>query len=142
MNAQTVLRIARPTDQLEEVVRFYTDGVGLIVLSSFENHEGFDGVIVGGPNTAYHLEFTRKRGHHVASAPTHDHLLVFYLPSRQEWTDAIDRMTVAGYKPVPSFNPYWDCAGVTYEDPEGYRVVLQNDEWSIPSAGNVHLTKP
>jgi hypothetical protein len=28
-------------------VRFYTEGVGLTVLGSFEDHEGFDGVMLG-----------------------------------------------------------------------------------------------
>jgi hypothetical protein len=35
-------------------------------------------------------------------------------------------MLAAGFVPVPSFNPYWDRAGLTFEDPDGYRVVLQN----------------
>jgi hypothetical protein len=38
-------------------------------------------------------------------------------------------MNAAGYKPVKSYNPYWDDKGVTFEDPDGYRVVLQNDSW-------------
>jgi len=33
------------------------------------------------------------------------------------------------YKPVKPFNPYWDKKGRTFEDPDGYRVVLQNAEW-------------
>ena len=39
-----VLRVARPTDCLHLVVRFYTEGLGLHILDRFENHEGFDGV--------------------------------------------------------------------------------------------------
>jgi hypothetical protein len=35
-------------------------------------------------------------------------------------------MTAAGYAPVASFNPYWDRSGRTFEDPDGYRVVLQH----------------
>jgi hypothetical protein len=31
---------------------------------------------------------------------------------------------------VPAFNPYWDEHGRSFEDPEGYRIVLQNAEWS------------
>jgi hypothetical protein len=31
--------------------------------------------------------------------------------------------------PVPSANPYWDRKGRTFEDVDGYRVVLQNDVW-------------
>lgn len=130
MNQQTVLRVARPTDHLEEVVRFYTEGVGLIVLGSFENHEGFDGVMVGSPGAAYHLEFTRKREHLAGRAPTQDNLLVFYVEDRNDWLSATERMAAAGYRPVPSFNPYWDHSGLTYEDPDGYRVVIQNQSWS------------
>jgi hypothetical protein len=39
-------------------------------------------------------------------------------------------MMAAGYEPVSSFNPYWDRVGRTFEDPDGYRVVLQNAVWS------------
>ena len=35
----------------------------------------------------------------------------------------------AGHEPVKPFNPYWDKNGRTFEDPDGYRVVLQNAEW-------------
>jgi hypothetical protein len=70
---ETPLRVARPTDHLEEVVHFYTEGVGLMVLGSFEDHHGFDGVMLG---------------------------------------------------------IHWDRNGRTYEDPDGYRVVLQNGFWS------------
>ena len=41
----------------------------------------------------------------------------------------IGRKTLFGFAPVASFNPYWDVAGKTYEDPDGYRVVLQNAGW-------------
>lgn len=46
MKTETTLRVARPTDHLEQVVRFYTEGLGLTVVGSFEDHEGFDGVIL------------------------------------------------------------------------------------------------
>ncbi|MGZ8845636.1 MAG: VOC family protein [Pyrinomonadaceae bacterium] len=129
MKIETTLRVARPTDQLEDVVRFYTAGLGLTVLGSFEDHEGFDGVIIGVAGASYHLEFTRKRGHKVGRAPTEDNLLVFYLPDKEDWQAALDRMKAAGYEPVSAFNPYWDRAGRTYEDPDGYRVVLYKGAW-------------
>lgn len=129
MKIGTTLRVARPTDRLDDVVRFYTEGVGLTVLGSFEDHAGFDGVMVGAANAPYHLEFTRKRGHAAGRAPTQDNLLVFYLPDRNEWQAAVDRMKSAGYEAVESFNPYWDKQGRTFEDPDGYRVVLQNAAW-------------
>ncbi len=123
------LRVARPTDQLDEVVRFYRDGLGFSVLGEFQDHEGFDGVMLGHAEAAYHLEFTRKRGHTVGSAPTEDNLLVFYLPDGEMWNAAVQRLLDFGAKPVPSFNPYWDVQGKTFADPDGYRVVLQNASW-------------
>jgi catechol 2,3-dioxygenase-like lactoylglutathione lyase family enzyme len=123
------LRVARPTDDLEAVVRFYRDGLGLDVLYEFTGHEGFDGVMLGRKGSGYHLEFTRKAGHRAGTAPTEDNLLVFYLPDRAEWQRAVDRLLRHGYQPVPAFNPYWDRHGKTFADPDGYRVVLQNAAW-------------
>jgi catechol 2,3-dioxygenase-like lactoylglutathione lyase family enzyme len=131
MNVGTTLRVARPTDRLVEVVRFYQDGLGLERLDSFEDHEGFDGVMLGLPGAPYHLEFTRHHSHRAGRAPSADNLLVFYLPDAQEWRSAVDRLLAAGYASVPSFNPYWDRSGRTFEDPDGYRVVLQNAAWRL-----------
>lgn len=124
------LRLARPTDDLAAVVRFYRDGLGFELMSEFAGHEGFDGVMLGHRGAAYHLEFTRKEGHQAGRAPTADNLLVFYLPDSDAWRRAVARLERAGYPPVKSFNPYWDKEGKTFEDPDGYRVVLQNRSWS------------
>ena len=123
------LRVARPSDNLDALLRFYGQGLGLTVLYRFEEHDGFDGVMLGREGAPYHFEFTRKHGHVAGRAPTEDNLLVFYLPDKDEWLAAIRRMRVAGFEPVPSFNPYWDRQGVTFEDPDGYRIVLQNEAW-------------
>jgi len=130
VRTEVTLRVARPTDRLDEVVRFYAVGLGLSVIESFQDHEGFDGIILGHPGAPYHLEFTRKRGHRVGRAPTQDNLLVFYLPDALQWQELVDRMGAAGYEPVSSFNPYWDRSGRTFEDPDGYRVVLQNGPYA------------
>ena len=123
------LRVARPTDDLDAVVRFYRDGLGFSVLASFEGHNSFDGVMLGHAGASYHLEFTRKAGHEAGRAPTQDNLLVFYLPDRGEWQAAVDRLAGLGHRPATSFNPYWDRTGATFEGPDGYRVVLQNAPW-------------
>ncbi len=101
-----ILRVARPTDRLDQVIHFYTEGLGLQILYQFENHEGFDGIMVGMPGAAYHFEFTHQQGHRVGDAPTQDNLIVFYLPNQLEWQQAIARMKAAGYEPVQSYNPY------------------------------------
>jgi hypothetical protein len=72
-----IVRIARPTDQLDKVVRFYTKGLGLKILYHFEEHAGFDGVMVGIPGELYHFEFTQQREYFVGRAPAQDNLIVF-----------------------------------------------------------------
>ena len=126
----THLRVARPTDDLEAVIRFYRDGLGFRELGNFRGHDGFDGVMLGFPGAPYHLEFTRKRGHPAGRAPTEENLLVFYLPDENAWREAVDRLEDQGHRPVPSFNSYWDRVGKTFADPDGYRVVLQNAAWN------------
>jgi catechol 2,3-dioxygenase-like lactoylglutathione lyase family enzyme len=124
------LRIARPTDDLAAIRNFYERGLGFELLFEFKNHDGFDGLMLGHPHAPYHLEFTRKQGHPAGRAPTPDNLLVFYVPDRAQWSSAVARLEEAGYKSVQAFNPYWDKHGRTFEDPDGYRVVLQNAGWS------------
>jgi hypothetical protein len=74
MQPGTILRIARPTDNLAAVATMYATGLDFTVLAQFHDHEGFDGVILGHPQHPYHLEFTTQRGHQVGKAPTQDHL--------------------------------------------------------------------
>jgi hypothetical protein len=113
------------------VVQFYCDGLGYSVLARFEQHAGFDGVILGHPHAPYHLEFTVEHGIMAACAPSADHLLVFYLPHLSDYTAALDRMTALGCEAVLSHNPYWDQNGVTFEDADGYRVVLTQRTWIL-----------
>lgn len=125
-----VLRVARPTDDLDALLPFYRDGLGLSVLTRFENHDGFDGVVLGRPGAPYHLEFTRAHGHIAGRAPSLDNLLVLYEPDPAAWAVAIERMRSAGFAPVLAFNPWWDKHGATFEDPDGWRVVLWQGAWS------------
>jgi catechol 2,3-dioxygenase-like lactoylglutathione lyase family enzyme len=126
-----ILRVARPTDNLPALLPFYCEGLGLQVLSSFADHNGFDGVMLGHAAAPYHLEFTHRPGHVVGRAPTADNLLVFYLPDAQAWQAAVQRMVAHGFGAVPAENAYWDERGRTFEDPDGYRVVLQLAPWTL-----------
>ncbi|RYY08920.1 MAG: VOC family protein [Alphaproteobacteria bacterium] len=129
MTGFPTLRVARPTDDLAALLAFYRDGLGLEVLYAFEDHDGFDGIMLGKRGAPYHLEFTRAHGHAAGRGPTQDNLLVFYVPEPGEWRAAVARMQAAGFDPVPSFNAYWDEHGRTFEDPDGYRVVIQQAGW-------------
>jgi len=123
------LRVARPTDNLQAIANMYKDGLGFDVLSHFEDHEGFDGVMLGNPEMPYHFEFTHHRGYEAGRAPTQDNLVVFYIPDENQWKEQCQKITEAGFKLVKSYNPYWDRNGKTFEDLDGYRVVLQNSDW-------------
>lgn len=120
------VRVARPTDKLEEVVRFYRDGLGLRVLGSFENHAGYDGVFLGLPGADCHLEFTRHAAGSPCPAPTKDNLLVLYVEDRAAVLRKVERLRALGCEPVEPENPYWAGEGFTFEDPDGWRVVLMN----------------
>jgi hypothetical protein len=85
--------------------------------------------MLGFPKGAFHLEFTLQRGQLAPPAPTKENLLVFYYPDLNEWQNIVDQFLQLGFKPVPSHNPYWDKNGLTFEDPDGYRVVLQQTSW-------------
>lgn len=87
--------------------------------------------MLGHPSLPYHLEFTTKQGHEEGRAPTQDNLLVFYLPEKTEWEQAIERMEGVGYVSVKSENPWWDQdgRGKTYEDADGWRIVFWHGGW-------------
>ena len=108
----------------------YCRGLGHRVLGSFENHAGFDGIMVGAAGATHHFEFTQCREHPVAPSPTQEDVIVLYVPDADEWRIACERMAAAGFRPVASFNPYWDIRGRTFEDADGYRIVLQQSEWN------------
>lgn len=127
----TVLRIARPTNFLEVISNMYKNGLQLEELARFKDHAGFDGVILGKKNSPYHFEFTNHKKSTVENNPNEDNLIVFYIEDQSEWQALCKTMLTAGFKNVKSFNPYWDNSGKTFEDPEGYRVVLQNKSWDI-----------
>lgn len=125
---QILMRVARPTDNLDEIVRMYRDGLRLDILGRFNDHDGFDGVILGKWDLGYQIEFTHQRDHSAGRAPTLDNLLVFYFPTQSSWSSTCEAMIKAGFKPVASWNPYWNAKGRTFEDPDGYRVVIQNQD--------------
>lgn len=127
---KNILRIARPSNNLNQVALMYQQGFNFEVLSRFENHDGFDGIILGHPHSAYHLEFTHHRGTIVDNAPTQDNLLIWYVPNITNNQYLTDKLLNAGFIHVKSYNPYWDLNGKTFEDCDGYRIVLSLDDWA------------
>jgi hypothetical protein len=128
ISRNTVLRIGRPTDHLEEITKMYVDGLGFEIIGGFDGHNNFSGRMVGFPKHHYHLEFTTHTKEQSRRAPSLENLLVFYLPNDSEYKNALKRISNSGFKKVNSFNPYWEGAAQTFEDLDGYRVVINNGE--------------
>lgn len=121
----TQLRVARHTERLDELVRFYRDGLGLPEVGSFQNHNRYDGVFLAVPGTGAHLELT-SGGSHRAPEPHPESLLVLYLGSEQSVQTVCARL---GSDPVAPANPYWAQHATTFADPDGFHVVLVPDRW-------------
>ncbi len=119
-------RVARPTDQLGAVVRFYRDGMGLPVIGQFEDHEGYDGVMLGLPDQGLHLEFTHHREGSSGTAPSQDNLLVLYVTDAADLERFRASFATIGCLPVKPENPYWLGKSLTFQDPDGWRVVIFN----------------
>ena len=122
------VRIARPTDQLIEIEKFYCEGIGLKKIGSFQGHAGYTGIMIGLPNATYHLEFTEHIHGSPCPAPTNDNLLVLYIPDLASIQLIANRLKEMGYPQVEPENPYWEEKGITIEDPDGWRLVLMNTE--------------
>ena len=124
------VRFARPVTDLARSAAMYVHGLGLQVIDRFEDHDGFDGVMLGHPDLGFHFEFTFCRHDPAIPAPTREDLVVVYLPDRKDWADACARMLEAGFQAAIPFNPYWNLRGGTFVDPDGYCVVVTHDRWS------------
>ena len=118
-----IVRVARHTSDLNAIVTFYHEILGLDILGSFENHDNYDGVFLGLHNENWHLEFTTSH-----AAPEHepdaDDLFVFYTKSMKEYNHLIERFKLNGIKEVKPRNPYWKAHGKTFLDPDGFRIVI------------------
>jgi len=127
------LRVARPVTDLQRSVTQYQQGLGLARIGGFVDHEGFDGVMLGHPAGGYHFEFTHCRHHPVAPSPTPEDLIVFYVPDEAAWAARCAALLTAGFREIEPFNAYWARAGRTFEDADGYRLVIQRAAWQNPA---------
>ena len=122
------VRVARPTRDLEAVRSFYGKLLGMPVLASFDDHDGYSGIVFGLPDSSRKLEVVSREG--VNPSPTPEDHLVFYLGSADEVARTAARIHAAGFELVVSPNPYWARTGaVCFVDPDGYWIVLSAQAW-------------
>jgi len=117
------LRVARHTDDLESIIKFYRDILGLEIIGEFKNHNNYDGVFFGKEGLDWHLEFTTSNDN-PDHEPDKDDLLVFYVESEKGYFKLKERFKDKGISPVVPKNQYWKENGSTYSDPDGFRVVI------------------
>jgi hypothetical protein len=116
-------RVARHTHHLEPIIQFYTTVVGLEILGSFQNHEGYDGVFLGHPDENWHLEFTVS-WQQPLHRPDEDDLLVFYPKGKAEFEAIHNRIQQMNIRLSTPQNPYWKKRGIMVLDPDGFGVII------------------
>jgi catechol 2,3-dioxygenase-like lactoylglutathione lyase family enzyme len=122
------IRVERPTRDLEAAKHFYGELLGLPVVASFEDHDGYSGVVFGLPDASRQLELVWHEN--AAPAPTEEDQLVFYLGSDEEVAAFASRLRTVGLEPRSAVNPYWRKNGaVCFVDPDGYWFVLSPEAW-------------
>lgn len=122
------MRVARPTNDIEQVVIFWSQVVGLEILSRFVNHDGYDGVILGYPNTEWELEVTHHSSGMPLPTPTDEDIIALYL-DKDEADKIIDRLCLAGHPQMEHPNPYWQAVGASvHTDPDGYTLIVYREK--------------
>jgi ubiquinone/menaquinone biosynthesis C-methylase UbiE len=124
------IRMIRPTHQLNQLLSFYCDGLGFEIKGSFQNHDGYDGVLVGLPDERYHFEIIQHENAVPCPAPSKDNKFVFYIPNLEDRNKIVKRLGKLGYDPVEPENRYWNQNGIEFEDPDGWRIVLYHSSGS------------
>ena len=118
-----ILRVARHTDNLEKVISFYIEIMGLEIMGDFKNHDGYDGVFIGKPNLDWHLEFTisQENPNHIFDE---DDILVFYPKTRAELDSIMNKIRENNFEIRQSKNTYWNINGILIKDFDNHNVII------------------
>lgn len=117
------LRVARHTNDLNKIENFYVNILGFERLSGFQNHNNYDGVFIGKPDSDWHFEFTQSdvEANHTFDE---DDLIVLYPDTITKYNKLIESLLENDIKKITAINPYWNENGHMFLDPEGYRIVI------------------
>ena len=118
-------RNARHTDNLKRIEAFYTGILGLEVLFSFEDHNGYNGLFLGKQGHDWHLEFTSSHDKAQHKFDLED-MLVFYPTEKDEYDKIVNQIEANNIEKIQSRNPYWNENGIMIRDPDGFGVVVSH----------------
>lgn len=116
-------RLARHTNRLKENIDFYTNALGLVILGSFEGHDGYDGVFIGLQGESWHFEFTSTNepvSHHYDE----DDLLVFYPQTKEAHERILNNLRNKETREEVPKNSYWKTNGILFKDPDGMGIMI------------------
>ena len=117
------LRVARHTNNLEEIESFYVDLLGFERLGGFQKHNNYDGVFIGKSGLDWHFEFTQSeiKANHIFDE---DDVIVLYPKSISDYDQLIDKLLRNDIAVIEAVNPFWNENGKMIQDPDGYRIVI------------------
>lgn len=116
-------RYARHTNNLQALIEFYTEIIGLTILGNFENHDNYTGVFLGFKGDHWHLEFTVSNDSAI-HLPDPDDLLVFYVDTESKMNEIVNLAIASSIKIAKPKNPYWQTNGAQLIDPDGFGIVI------------------
>lgn len=118
-----ILRTARHTHQLPLLKTFYTQILGLEVRFEFQDHDGYDGLILGKADGLWEIEFTQTAAP-VSRDFDADDLLVLYPQTDAEYQQLLERIENNNLPKHNPQNPYWKQNGLLLRDPDGFGVII------------------
>jgi YycE-like N-terminal domain/YycE-like C-terminal domain len=120
-----IFRIARHTNDLKSLINFYCKILNFEILGIFENHNDYNGVFLGKPNSDWHIEFTesKEKAIHIFDE---DDILVFYPLNSEEHSKIIENIKKFQIVELNPKNPYWKQNGIMIEDPDKYKIIISN----------------
>ena len=119
------IRVARNTNNLEVIKKFYINILTFKLLGSFKNHNKYDGVFLGFSNADWHLEFTVSEDKAIHQF-NEDDILVLYPESKNEYDALLKNVSSNEITFITPKNPYWIENGKMFLDPDGYRIVISS----------------
>lgn len=117
------LRVARHTNDLKRIEKFYVDILGFECLGGFENHNNYDGIFIGKAGLDWHFEFTQSDSKAKHTFDEED-VIVLYPKTISDYKELENNLVRNNISTITAINPFWNENGKMFLDPDGYRIVI------------------